>query len=450
MNNKYLLVLVVCFTLLNSCSTTSNNWSEKTEKATYIHRSIKKITDVMVHDIYSPLVASRTYLYISTAGYEVAINGDKKKDYLSLANQLRGLNNLPKPDKNKKYSFTLAAVDAILTVGQKMVTSEKIVSDFHNQITNEFIDDGMPEEVFKNSIEFGQEMAKAILDWSAEDNYIKTRSMAQYDVRSVAAAWKPTPPAYMKAVEPNWDKMRTLLIDSASQFKPVAPPAFSTDSTSEFYQSALIVYNALKEDKQNKVDIAKFWDCNPFQMNTKGHMMYASKKISPGGHWMNIAGVAAKTKNADYIRTTEAYISVAINLYDGFISCWDEKYRSQTIRPETYINEYIDKRWKPLLQTPPFPEYPSGHSVASNSAAVVLTRLFGDNFSFCDSTEVEFGLPKRDFKSFTDAANEAAISRLYGGIHYMQAIQNGALQGKKLGEFCVANFDTRKSKKYNN
>ena len=128
---------------------------------------------------------------------------------------------------------------------------------------------------------------------------------------------------------------------------------------------------------------------------------------------------------------------VTIGLFDGFISCWDEKYRSNYIRPETFINSRIDESWRPLLQTPPFPEYTSGHSVISTAAAVVLTKLFGDKVAIEDNSEVPYGLPVRSFNSFQSAADEAAMSRLYGGIHFREAIENGKLQGSNIGN-CIA------------
>jgi hypothetical protein len=142
--------------------------------------------------------------------------------------------------------------------------------------------------------------------------------------------------------------------------------------------------------------------------------------------------------------SAEAYARVSIALADGFISCWDEKYRSSLVRPETYINQYIDENWVPLLQTPPFPEHTSGHSVISTAAAVMLTDFFGKNFEFTDDTELEFGLPARSFKSFMEASAEAAISRFYGGIHYMAAIDEGVKQGRKVGEWIVSKVTTRK------
>jgi membrane-associated phospholipid phosphatase len=157
---------------------------------------------------------------------------------------------------------------------------------------------------------------------------------------------------------------------------------------------------------------------------------------------MGITKIACQKANAPMMQSAQAYALTALALADGFISCWDEKYRSNVIRPETVINRYIDDSWEPLLQTPPFPEYPSGHSVISTAASVVLTDLFGEGFSFVDSTEVRYGLPVRSFDSFQQAAEEAAISRLYGGIHYMPAITQGVEEGRSVGEWVVQNIKT--------
>lgn len=159
---------------------------------------------------------------------------------------------------------------------------------------------------------------------------------------------------------------------------------------------------------------------------------------------MNITRVACGQVKADVFQTAEAYVRVSISLADAFISCWDEKYRSKLIRPETYINQYIDENWVPTLQTPPFPEYTSGHAVISSSAAVALTKVFGDNFAFADSTEVEFGMAPRSFKSFLHASEEAVVSRNYGGIHYLPACENGKAQGLKIGQFVSEKIRTRK------
>ena len=172
--------------------------------------------------------------------------------------------------------------------------------------------------------------------------------------------------------------------------------------------------------------------------------MFATKKITPGGHWINICRIAAEKANSNDIESLRTYSLVSISLFDAFISCWDDKWKTIVVRPETVINEYIDEDWLPLLQTPPFPEYTSGHSVISRSAAIMLTEIYGDNFQFDDTSELEFGLPVRSYNSFIQASEEAAISRLYGGIHYEMAITNGVSQGEKIGEFITNKLTTLK------
>lgn len=436
-------LLLIAFFSFSFSREEFQNWKDKTENANYIHRSIKQLTDVMVHDIYSPPVAGRTYAYISIAGYEAAVAG--APGYHSLAGQLHGLTALPKPRPGKEHSNTLAAVHAILVVGKSMVVSEGKVNAFYNIIMQEFRMSGIPPATFNNSIAFGEEIAKHILQWAMKDNYRQTRTFSKYAITNDAASWKPTPPAYMKAVEPHWNKIRPFLIDSAQQFKPLPPTSFSTDKNSQFYKEALAVRDISFNLSSDQKEIANFWDCNPYKMNVNGHVMYASKKISPGGHWMNITRLACQKKSADVIQSLEAYACLSITIADAFISCWDEKYRSLVIRPETYINKYIDGAWIPLLQTPPFPEYTSGHSVLSTASAVMLEKIFGESFSYADSTEVEFGIPVRHFKSFSLAAEEAAMSRFYGGIHYMPSIVNGIDEGRKLGNFMIKNLKTSKN-----
>jgi hypothetical protein len=234
-------------------------------------------------------------------------------------------------------------------------------------------------------------------------------------------------------------------MDSASQFRPAEPYAFDTTRAGVYMKEALEVYEARKALTDEQRAYVAHWDCNPYVMHVQGHTMFATKKITPGGHWMGIVGIAARKSGADPVRSAEAYARTAVALADGFISSWDEKFRSNKIRPETVINTYVDPAWEPLLQTPPFPEYTSGHSVISTAAAQVLTDEFGKDFAFADSTEMPYGLPVRSFPSFEAAAAEAAISRLYGGIHFRQAIEEGSKQGRNVGQLVVARVHARET-----
>lgn len=440
---KYFFMISSILLVMASCETAPpGEWKTKAKDPEFAHRSVKQVTDVIVHDIFSPPVAARIYAYMSIAGYEAAIRGNA--GYESLAGQVNGLKPVPAPEQNQEYCYELAAVQAMLRVGRTLVFSEDKMDVFYQQIMDEFRSTGIPDDVFERSVAYGTAVADHVLTWAGSDNYKQTRSFPKYSIETSPGTWKPTPPAYMDAIEPHWNKIRTFVIDSAGQFKPAPPTVFSIDKKSQFFKEADEVYQIGKNLSDEQRAVAFFWDCNPFIMNVKGHVMFATKKISPGGHWMNITHVACKKANADFLQASEAYARVAISLVDGFISCWDEKYRSRLIRPESYINQYIDEDWIPVLQTPPFPEYTSGHSVISAASAVALTKLFGDNFAFTDSTEIEFGLSARTFNSFFQAADEAAISRMYGGIHYRPAVENGVIEGRELGNFISDRLVTRR------
>ncbi len=173
--------------------------------------------------------------------------------------------------------------------------------------------------------------------------------------------------------------------------------------------------------------------------------MIGLKKISPGAHWLGIAGIACKQTNRSFDETMQIYATISVGLMDAFICCWDEKYRSNRIRPETAIRKYVDANWQPIIQTPPFPEYLSGHSAISALSATILTHYFGDKFQFKDTVEVRYGLAPRTFTSFQQAAVEAGLSRFYGGIHFMDAIDNGRQQGLKVGDWVLQKMQLRQS-----
>lgn len=417
------------------------DWKKEASNPEYLHRAVKQVTDVMVHDIFSPPVASRIYAYVTVAGYEALRFTDVH--YISFAGQLNGLQAMPLPDKQHLPNYSIAAVNAVLLVGSTMVISEEKVDQYRAQMIKEWKAMGVPADVLNNSLGFGKMIADHILAWAAKDNYKESRSYPRYTIHDDSGSWKPTPPAYMKAVEPNWNALRPFLLDSAQQFKPLPAVSFSKDTASRFYKEAKHVHEVTSKLTDEQVAIANFWDCNPFKMNVSGHVMFATKKISPGGHWINITAVVCRQVGANALRCAEAYACVSVAVADAFISCWDEKYRSSVIRPETYINRYMDPSWMPLLQTPPFPEYTSGHSVVSAASAVILNKLFGDHFTFTDATENEFGLPARKFSSFMQAAEEAAISRIYGGIHYLPSINNGVAEGKAIGTFVAGRLKMR-------
>ena len=393
----------------------------------------------MIHDIFSPPVASRIFVYPNIAAYEVI--AQNSKTYFTLGTQLKGLGTTPKLDPKSGVNVEVAALVAHMEVSKQLVFSEELVEKFRDSLYKKWSETN--EKEFEVSKEYGLKVADHIKKWMDKDNYKQTRTMSKFSVLpNVAGRWQPTPPAYMDAIEPHWSEIRTLVLDSASQFKPIPALPFSLNKNSAFFKQVQEVYDISldmkkKGDSCDEVKMAQFWDCNPYVSVSQGHMMFAKKKITPGAHWMGITKIACKKSNANFEKTIFAYTETSIGMFEAFISCWDEKFRSNVIRPETVINQEIDENWKPALQTPPFPEYTSGHSVVSTVSAAILTSIFGDNFAFVDNSELPFGLPNRSFKSFNAASKEAAMSRFYGGIHYRAAIENGIVQGNEIAGFVV-------------
>jgi PAP2 superfamily len=388
----------------------------------------------MVHDIFSPPVASRIYLYTSVAAYETMVKAYPKQ-YASLHGQVKDFPVIAAPVK--PIYFPVASVYAFLLVGRRLVFSDSTIQDSIRVILQALRAANPDPTRFAASLEYGALVATKIVAWADGDQYKETRRLPRYRISRQKGKWIPTPPIYMAAVEPYWNKIRPVALDSADQFRPAPAPGFSIDSGSSFYHAAADVYHAGNSLTTAEKDIANFWDCNPFAVTMEGHLGFATKKISPGGHWMSIVTSVSRQQHRDIMATAAAYTITAIGIFDAFISCWDEKYRSNTIRPETYIDAYIDEGWRPLLQTPPFPEYTSGHSIVSTVSATVLTAYFGAGCAFDDDTETEFGLPMRHFQSFSQAAQEASISRFYGGIHYRAAIVAGQTSGSEIGQWVL-------------
>ena len=439
---RKIIVGLSILVLLNACST-KKDFEAVMSKGDLYSKTVSDLTEVITYDIFNPPVASRIYAYSHLAAYEVIANTNA--NYTSLKDQLKGYAKSPAPDPGKKINPHFAALTAFMEVGRTLTFSKDktdAIIDTLNLIAKEH---GMPEDVFQNSIAYGVAVAKSVLEWSKKDKYAETRSAPKYTVNNNdEGKWVPTPPAYFAAVEPKWMTIRSIVMDSSNMFRPKAPYQFSKDKNSDFYKMVYEVYQIGNAAQKEQVATADFWDCNGFKMNVVGHVMYATKAMTPGGHWMGITGIICKNKKADFATTVYTYTCVAFGVMDGFIACWDAKYYWSLIRPETYINLYIDNNWKPRLQTPPFPEYTSGHSVISSAASTVLTRIYGDNQAFTDTTERAWGWPDRKFKSVIDAANEASLSRLYGGIHYRPAVTEGIKQGTSIANYLFTKLKMKK------
>ena len=421
------------------------------EYKAYLHdaqlfsNTVHELNSVVMGNNFPPMIAARNYTYGAVAAYEIIAAGYPKK-YQSLAGQLHGLTDIAKPTANTPIDFELAALLSYIKVGEAVTFPEGSMQLFKDSILTLARDKGLPDDIEKASQTFADSMSVSIINWSKKDNYAQTRSSEKYTVRDEPGRWVPTPPMYAQAAEPHWMEIRTMVIDSVTQFLPPPPIPFNiTDKKSKYYEQVMAIKNATDSLTDEQKHIAEFWDDNPFKLNVSGHVMFATKKFSPSGHWMSVIGIAAKTANSDYAATVYAYARTSIALFDAFIQCWKVKYTYNTVRPETVINKYIDPNWRPYLQTPGFPEYTCGHSTISSAAAEALTDIYGDHFAYTDSTELEFGIQNRNFTSFREAALENNLARFYGGIHFHPSCIVSTEQGKKIGGYITSKLKMKKA-----
>jgi hypothetical protein len=353
----------------------------------------------------------------------------------SIGGQLEGLNLLPYPEDGAVYDWRAVANGSVSTVvhalfsesGDEIHARIDAMRDQQSATSMEEVD----ADVFERSLALGDEIGAALVDWIATDNYGPTRKLEYELPVGDPSFWVPTTEG-QNAQEPFWNQIRPFGLGYPEACNVPLREEFSTDPESTFYKQAAEVMETSDRLTDAQRETASYW------VDTPGITG------APSGHWMMISTQVAEQYDLDLGRTAEMYTLVGTALADAFISAWDLKYEVNLIRPVTYIDLYIRRNWAPYIQSPPFPEYPSGHSVASGAAAEVLTTMFGQ-IAFTDRTPLINGHEnvQRSFTSFEAAANEAAISRMYGGIHYRAAIELGLRQGRCVAQNVLNNVRLR-------
>jgi hypothetical protein len=438
------LILVLAFV---GCKHSTNNAGLEKLCRNQLQEWNGKLTEVIITDVLTPPVCSRIYAYTNIAAYEALVPSDSSGAYPSFAGRLNGLNAVPQPTKNIRYCYPIASVIAFTTVAQKLVFNGDAIEEMEKKYLQELDSLNIEKVLLDSSVAYGRKVGNHIIGWAGKDGYLQRTSFPGYIVTKKPGRWIPTPPDYMDAVEVNWSRIRPFALDSASQFRPPAPIKFDTARSSPFFKQAYEVYTIVKSGTPADSATAWYWDDNPNTSITQGHVTYFQQKMSPPGHWVLIACNATAKENCSAVKTASIVSQTAISIADAIISCWETKYFYNYIRPESYVNayirKYIDRDWVPLIQTPPFPEYTSAHSCLSAGAATVLTNLVGDNYTFIDSTEVPYGRPQRKFNSFQEAATQASYSRMYGGIHFREALETGNKQGRQVGKFVTGRLGVK-------
>ncbi|HLF21325.1 MAG TPA: vanadium-dependent haloperoxidase, partial [Aestuariivirga sp.] len=382
---------------------------------------------------YSPPVASRSFAYLGVTAFETVASGSDELQ--SLAGQLNGLQAVPQREAGRAYDEAVALQAAMAFAARNFFentgpTGQRAMAALEKKLRGQ-VSAGLPADVVARSETHGRAVAAHILAWSRGDGGAVVENMGfplQYELTKGPAHWVPTSSIaqQQKPLLPNWGKNRTFAMPDGAACPLPAPPEYSEDENSEFYKQALEVYQTSKALSPEQRAIARFWSDDPMLSPT------------PPGHWISIALQIFERDDAELDKRVDVLARLGVAMADAFIGCWNTKFQYDLVRPVTYIRRLIDPKWETLLITPPFPEYPSGHSAQSAAAAAVLTDLLGESFAFQDATRQTDGLTPRAFPSFWAAADEAAISRLYGGIHFRAAIDRGQEQGRCIGTFTNA------------
>jgi len=421
-----------------------------------------------------PPVAARISAYAAVALYE-GYASDASAGLRSLGGQLNGLAPLPPRPQSVDGAVVAAeseriVLDSLFRDG--FASTRRTVDSLAAAQTRARVAAGVSATVREASVAYGKQIGAAILAWAENDGFyeqlekswsppvgrdkwVNTATLDQYVPLMISGetdlvrpsnpnvsmeleragerfvftnrpkdAKATTLPVFnpIKPTAPFWGELRPFVIASGDECAPPPPPAYSETPGSPFWRMGKEFYDSVSALTPEKKRVALFWADNPVATGT------------PGFHWVSVANqmVARAALKAD--QAVELYALMSMSIADAFIGCWKEKYQSNVVRPVTYVQRVFNRNYQTVFPTPPFPEYTSGHSVQSAAAVVVLEHLLGDTLSFVDSTQVDVGQPPRPFSSFRAARDEVAVSRLYGGVHYLPAIINGVTQGTCIGQ----------------
>ncbi len=451
----------------------------------YVAQWLRSSLSFVRSERLGPPVASRISAYASLALYE-GYAADRRSGLRSLAGQLNGLVSLPPPPDGAPLDGAIVAAEAERVVLDSLFrdgfagTRRTIDSLSAAQVAGR-VAAGVTEAGRERALVHGRALAAALLAWAADDGFFATRKRSwtaptgrdvwantvtqdqfvplmlsgesdlvapanpgvSLDLERAGERFvftnRPknsagtTLPTFnpVRPTEPFWGELRTFAIRDGDDCRPPAPPSYSEVPGSDFWKMGRAFADSVQALTPEQRTIALFWADNPVATGT------------PGFHWISVANQMIARRNLSAPQAAELYALTSIAIADAFIGCWKEKYRSMVVRPVAYVQRVLDPDFTTVIPTPPFPEYPSGHSVQSAAAVEVLKALVGDTVAFSDSTQVDVGQPPRAFANFTAARDEVAMSRVYAGVHYMPAVLDGLQQGICIGTRVLERLTTR-------
>lgn len=431
--HRALIVLITVFGLFGRFASAQDFDSRQTSESVLGAR-YRLVLDLVRHTAtYSPPVASRAFAYFGVIAYEATASG--RKDMATLAGQLNGLSALPKREPGAAYDEAVILDSALSAATERFFgntgpTGQRAMKALDAKLSPAAAR-GLSSDVVARSSAYGAALTEAVSAWADGDNTGPIVNMGfplSYTPRPGPQYWKPTSTIAQQQAPllPDWAKARTYAMPAPETCDLPPPLPFSTEKDSVFYREALEVHDAGAHLDDEQKAIARFWSDD------------AMLSTTPPGHWIQIAFQVLDKEGAPIEQRVDLLARLGVATADAFIACWYTKFEFDVVRPVTYIRANIDPTWTSLLITPPFPEYPSGHSTQSGAAAEVMTKFIGENYAFEDSAHIRDGLPARKFASFHAAAEEAALSRLFGGIHFRTAIERGLDQGRCVGAYANA------------
>ena len=430
MRHLVVMVVIASFTALGSAAAQAGATRPEAVLRNWYQLSLELVRHTPT---YTPPVASRSFAYLGVTAFETVASGSS--ELRTLAGQLNGLTPVPQREAGKAYDDAVA-MHAAMAFAAENYFSNTGPTGHHAMAALEAklkagVSAGVAPDVLARSEAYGQAVAAHVLAWSQGDGGAVIENMGfpvKYELTKAPARWAPTSTIALQQAPllPAWGRNRTFAMPDGASCSLPPPPEYSEDKASEFYKQALEVFDTKTNLTPEQRAIARVWSDD------------AMLSTTPPGHWISIALKIFERDHVALDKSVEVLARLGVAEADAFIGCWNGKYQYDLLRPVTYIRRTMDPKWESLLNTPPFPEYPSGHSTQSAAAATVMTDMFGDNFAFEDTTGQKDGLKPRSFTSFNAAAEEAGISRLYGGIHYRAAIENGLEQGRCIAKFVAA------------
>ncbi len=360
--------------------------------------------------------------YIGIGLYESVRYGTEHS--VSLSTKLYQMPAMPAKENNKRYNWLVSANASLAKMVRSFYTGLTVANnvsiDSLENAYNEKLKPKESAETFNRSQAFGRSIATAVYNWSLTDNF--NPGNAGYIPPIFPGAWVSTPPAFANGVQPYLSLARPLLASNLTNLAPAFPTAYSEVPNSDFYKIVKNVYDVSLTLTTDQKNIALFW---VDQGNGIGY--------TPAGHDMSIVTQALELRHANLSVAAETYAKAGIAERDAVIVCFKSKYKYNLLRPVSYIRKIIDPNWLPLIVTPPHPEYPAAHAFVTGAVMQAASRVLGDHFTITDHTYDFRGWQARTYGNLFKAAEEAGISRLYGGIHYLPSIKMGLLLGKNLG-----------------